>query len=50
MTASGVSRLGIEAHHVTLATHGRLAAALPGVELVPMEGAIEDLRTVKDRR
>ncbi len=44
----GVTRLGIEADHVTLASHGRITAALPGVELVPLEDVVEDLRTVKD--
>ncbi len=46
--ALGVTRLGLEADDVTLALHKRLASKLPGIELVPTEGVVEDLRTAKD--
>lgn len=41
-------RLGFEAEHTTVAAHADLAAALPGVELVPLRGSVEGLRAVKD--
>lgn len=44
-----ISRLGVEAEHMTVSFHADLAAALPGVELVPMRGTVERLRAVKDR-
>jgi Xaa-Pro aminopeptidase len=43
-----VTRLGFEAEHLSFAAHADFAAALPGVELVPMRGAVEELRAVKD--
>jgi len=43
-----VSRLGFESERLTVATHGDLAAAMPGVELVPLRGTVETLRAVKD--
>ena len=39
-------RVGFEAAHVSVSRHSRLAAS--GVELVPVEGAVERLRAVKD--
>lgn len=42
------ARIGIEAEHVSLARHQRLAEALPGRELVPTTGVVEDLRLIKD--
>ena len=39
-------RVGFEAAHVSVSRHARLAAS--GVELVPVEGAVERLRAVKD--
>ena len=39
-------RVGFEAAHVSVSRHARLAAT--GVELVPVEGAVERLRAVKD--
>ncbi|MDE2860731.1 MAG: aminopeptidase P family protein [Chloroflexota bacterium] len=50
----GVSRLGFESQHMTVATHERLSKAFAeagngsGVELVPTAGLIEELRSVKD--
>ena len=50
----GVSRLGFESQHMTVATHERLSKAFAeagngsGVELVPTAGLVEELRSVKD--
>jgi Xaa-Pro aminopeptidase len=41
-------RLGFEAEHATVAMHAALAAALPGVELVPVGEELDALRAVKD--
>ncbi|MBW3615462.1 MAG: Xaa-Pro peptidase family protein [Actinobacteria bacterium] len=47
--ASGVSRLGLEAGHVSWARQRRLATEIfAATELVPTEGLVETLRTVKD--
>jgi Xaa-Pro aminopeptidase len=43
-------RAGFEAAHLTVAQHRLLAAALPGTELVPTNGAVEQLRMIKDER
>jgi Xaa-Pro aminopeptidase len=43
-----VARLGFEAERMTVASHGDLAAALHGVELVPLRGVVEGLRAIKD--
>lgn len=43
-----VARLGFESERMTVAAHGDLAAALPGLELVPLRGTVEGLRAVKD--
>jgi Xaa-Pro aminopeptidase len=45
---SGVRRLAMEAGHVSHAVWQRLAAAAPGVELIPIEGWVEELRAVKE--
>jgi Xaa-Pro aminopeptidase len=45
---AGVSRLGFESAHVTVAQHGKLGEALGDVELIGVDGAIEPLRAVKD--
>jgi len=45
-----VARLGFEADRMTVATHADSAAAMPGVELVPLRGTVEGLRAVKDSR
>jgi Xaa-Pro aminopeptidase len=47
----GELRLGFEDDHVSVRRHGRLRDALPGrVELVPSDGIVQELRTVKDAR
>ena len=47
--AEGLARLGLEAAAVTWAQQRRYAAEwFPGVDLVPTEGLVEDLRLVKD--
>jgi Xaa-Pro aminopeptidase len=40
--------IGVEAEHVSLARHRRVAAALEGRELDPTANLVEDLRVVKD--
>jgi Xaa-Pro aminopeptidase len=47
-TRLGVSRLGFEAHDVTVAMLAKLTAKLPGIELVAVEEEVEALRWVKD--
>jgi Xaa-Pro aminopeptidase len=44
----GVRRLGFEAHVVSVRAHGRLAAALPDVELVACDEEVERIRWIKD--
>lgn len=44
----GLTRLAFEAEQVSVAERGRLADALPDLELVPTERLIEKLRMVKD--
>jgi Xaa-Pro aminopeptidase len=47
--ASGpVHRLGVEAVYISHATWTRLTEAEPAVELVPVEGWVEELRAVKE--
>jgi Xaa-Pro aminopeptidase len=41
-------RVGIEAGVMTVGEFQKYAAALPGVDLVPIDGAVEELRMVKD--
>jgi Xaa-Pro aminopeptidase len=43
-----VRRLGVEAAHVSHGVWQRLTAAAPEVELVPIEGWVEELRAVKE--
>jgi len=45
---NGVGRLGFESVHLSHRNHGRLAAAVEGVELVPLTGTVEKLREIKD--
>ncbi|MFD0687030.1 M24 family metallopeptidase [Actinomadura fibrosa] len=45
---SGVTRLGFEAHAVTVELHGALTAAAEGADLVPLGRPVEELRRVKD--
>ncbi len=46
--ANGVRRVAIEAGFVSHATWTRLAAAVPEVGLLPVEGWVEDLRQTKE--
>jgi len=48
LAGAGATRLGVEADHVTLAAHDKLRGSLPGIDLVPLDGAVEDLRRTKD--
>jgi Xaa-Pro aminopeptidase len=41
-------RVAIEAEHMTVASHQRLVAALPALEIVPTTGIVEDLRVRKE--
>ena len=47
LVAAG-ARVGFEADHLTVARHELLTEALKDVELVPITGAVETLRLVKD--
>lgn len=47
-TLGSVKRVAVEAGFVPYGIWQRLAAAAPGVELVPVEGWVEELRQVKD--
>jgi Xaa-Pro aminopeptidase len=47
-SAAGVSRLGVEAAHVTLSLHRQLAAAAGSTRLVATNAVVERQRTVKD--
>ncbi len=44
----GVTRLGVEAEHLTVAARDALAAAHPALQLVPLTGSVEALRIAKD--
>ena len=44
----GVTRLGFEAHDVTVALLAKLTQKLPGIDLIPSEEQVEHLRWVKD--
>ncbi|HLZ37279.1 MAG TPA: Xaa-Pro peptidase family protein [Mycobacteriales bacterium] len=44
----GVRRLAFEAHDVTVELHGQLLSAAPGLDLLPLGRAVEELRQVKD--
>jgi Xaa-Pro aminopeptidase len=45
----GASRVGFEAHHVTVRSLEQLASSLPGVDLVPLGDEVEQIRWVKDQ-
>lgn len=45
----GLRCMAIEAEHMTVQDHAKLAAALPEVRLVPTAGLVEGLRMVKDQ-
>jgi Xaa-Pro aminopeptidase len=46
--APGASRIGFEAAHMPVSAHGVLAEAAGPVQLVPVKGAVERLRLIKD--
>ncbi len=46
--ALGVGRLGLEADHVTYRAWHQLREELQGVELAPLDGEVERLRSIKD--
>jgi len=48
ITGAGVTKLAIEASHVTLATAKAWRENMPSVELVETTGVVEELRKVKD--
>jgi Xaa-Pro aminopeptidase len=48
VSSLGLSRLGFEAEHVSMADFESLRGAAPGLELVGLKGSVEQLRTVKD--
>jgi len=48
LDAGGIPRLGLEAATVTLGQRDDLATRLPGVELIAVDAAVEDLRRAKD--
>ncbi|HUE75790.1 MAG TPA: Xaa-Pro peptidase family protein [Chloroflexota bacterium] len=47
LSSSNARRVGIEASHLVFASYDELARAMPAVELVPVDGIVEDLRAVK---
>ncbi|GBF72642.1 peptidase M24 family protein [Paenibacillus sp. 598K] len=46
--AGGYSRLGFEQEFVVFSDYTNWSEALPGVELVPVSGVVEELRAIKD--
>lgn len=48
VSALGLTRLAFESEHVSVADLESLRAAAPGLELVGLRGAVEQLRLVKD--
>jgi Xaa-Pro aminopeptidase len=44
----GITRIGVEATHMTIASRDKLGGELSGIELVPTEGLVEKVRRVKD--
>jgi Xaa-Pro aminopeptidase len=50
----GIKKLGFEAEDISIATHRQLSDFLkgnqPGIELIPVTGMVESLRTVKELR
>jgi Xaa-Pro aminopeptidase len=42
-------KVAFESAHLTVAEHGKLAAGVEEVELVPMEGTVEGLRAIKEQ-
>ncbi|MFH8801527.1 aminopeptidase P family protein [Streptomyces sp. NPDC017936] len=46
--AEGADSLAVEEHHLTVARHRALRSAAPGLRLGDLDGAVEQLRVVKD--
>ncbi|GAB2586350.1 aminopeptidase P family protein [Streptomyces capparidis] len=46
----GVRALAVEEHHLTVARHRAMAAAAPGLRLIGLDRAVEQLRLVKEER
>jgi Xaa-Pro aminopeptidase len=46
---AGISQLGVEADSMTVGFHDRLAEKLPKLQVVPVSGAVEKLRQIKDK-
>ena len=46
----GITKVGIEAMHMTIASRDKYAGELSGIELVPTEGLVEKVRRVKDAK
>jgi len=44
----GYQAIGFEPAHLTHQVHGQLAAELPGIRLVPLNGMVEKLRAIKE--
>ena len=49
LTKAKIKRLSVEANSMTLGLHAGLQKELPGCELVPSTGWVEELRLIKDR-
>ncbi len=43
----GIKTLGVEGNHVTVVSFNNMKEKLEGVELVPLDGVVEDLRIIK---
>lgn len=49
LNQANISRVGFEAHHLTYGAYQELTTALRGLQLVPVQGMLEKLRTIKDQ-
>ena len=49
LRSSGISQIGVEADSMTVGFRDRLAEKLPKLQVVPMSGAVEKLRQIKDK-
>jgi Xaa-Pro aminopeptidase len=48
LAALGVTRVGFESQDLTVDTYNQWSAAMPGVELLPTSGIVEELRAIKE--
>ncbi|MGX2998329.1 aminopeptidase P family protein [Streptomyces sp. JNUCC 64] len=46
--ARGAGSLAVEEHHLTVARHRAVGAAVPGLRLTDLDGVVEQLRLIKD--